>query len=59
MMQLDMTAYTTEGKEPVVGLMQDYVDPALTAFVAKLIDTYANIGWTGTRCGYACRSVLF
>jgi hypothetical protein len=43
---------------PVVGLVQDYVSANLTAFVGKLIDTYANIGWVKTTCGYACRSVF-
>jgi len=54
MMQLDMTGYVAPGQIPTVGLIQDFVNPELTTFVGKLIDTYSNIGWTASRCGYAC-----
>jgi len=54
MMQLDMTSYTKAGLLPVVGLIHDFVNLTLTKFVSQLIDTYSNIGWVETRCGYAC-----
>jgi len=54
MLQLDMTGYTPAGKPPVVGLMFDFVNLTLTRFVSTLIDTYADIGWVETRCGYGC-----
>jgi len=54
MMQLDMTGYTPPGKPPVVGLLHDFVNITLTNFVGTLIDTYANIGWVETKCGYGC-----
>jgi len=54
MLQLDMTGYTRAGAEPVMGLVQDFVNATLTRFVGQLIDTYTNIGWVATTCGYAC-----
>jgi len=54
MLQLDMTGYVRPGAIPTVGLIQDFVNPQLTNFVGQLIDTYANIGWVESRCGYAC-----
>jgi len=54
MMQLDMTCYTRPGILPVVGLMHDFVNLTLTKFIGEVINTYANIGWVETRCGYAC-----
>jgi len=59
MLQLDMTGYTPPGKTPVVGLMFDFVNLTLTNFVASLIDTYADIGWVETKCGYGCRYVPY
>jgi len=54
MIQFDMTGYVAPGQIPRVGLIQDFVNPQLTTFVGQLIDAYANIGWVGSRCGYAC-----
>jgi len=54
MVQFDMTGYTRPGSTPRVGLIQDFVNPALTTFVGKLINEYTNIGWVASRCGYAC-----
>lgn len=53
MMQLDMTMYA--GTAPVaMSPITDYTDPDLTAFVRILIDTYCNIGWANSQCGYGC-----
>jgi len=54
MMQLDMTGYTPAGRQPVVGLITDFVNATLTKFVSTLIDEYCNIGWVESRCGYGC-----
>jgi len=53
MMQLDMVGYVKDGKG-VFGVMTDYVNPALTEFLRKLVRQYANIPIVDTRCGYAC-----
>jgi leucyl aminopeptidase len=53
MMQLDMTMYNNAGRNQI-GIVTDFVSPDLTAFVRILIDTYCNLGWVDTRCGYAC-----
>jgi len=54
MLQLDMTSYVRAGAVPEMGLVQDFVNATLTRFVGQLIDTYTNIGWVPTTCGYAC-----
>jgi len=51
MMQLDMTGYLGPG---VVGLVTDQVNANLTSFVRLLIDSYLDITWKNTICGYAC-----
>ncbi|GAA5975472.1 hypothetical protein JCM11641_004277 [Rhodosporidiobolus odoratus] len=54
MLQTDMSAWVKLGTEPTIGLIRDFVDPDLTDFIATVIDEYATIGWTSTKCGYAC-----
>jgi len=56
MMQLDMAFYPGRqaGQQRYVGIITDYVNDDLTAFVRKLVETYATIPWTNTDCGYAC-----
>ena len=52
-MQLDMTAYN--GSVQDVGLIDDYTNSELTAFVGSLIDSYLpELQWTTTTCGYGC-----
>jgi len=51
MMQLDMTMYT---KSNQFGVVMDYVNLPLTQFVKILVDTYSNIEWVETKCGYSC-----
>ncbi|GAA6001494.1 hypothetical protein JCM10207_006694 [Rhodosporidiobolus poonsookiae] len=53
-LQNDMTAWVKAGTEPTIGLIRDFVDPDFVELVAKLIDEYATIGRTDTKCGYAC-----
>lgn len=58
MLQQDMTGYaqgTIDAGKPVsVGVITDYVDPGLTAFIKKVIEEYCSIPWVETKCGYAC-----
>ncbi|BCS30391.1 putative aminopeptidase [Aspergillus puulaauensis] len=58
MLQQDMTGYTKgsvdAGLDEAIGVMTDYVDPALTTFLKATINTYCRVGFADTRCGYAC-----
>ncbi|CAG8528153.1 9523_t:CDS:2 [Ambispora gerdemannii] len=53
MLQNDMTGYV--GKKPeTFGIVTDYVNSDLTIFIKSLIEEYAAIPYTDTKCGYAC-----
>jgi bacterial leucyl aminopeptidase len=58
MIQQDMTGYVEKtlaaGKPESVGVITDFVDPALTKFVESIITAYCDIPYTLTKCGYAC-----
>lgn len=54
MLQMDMTAWVKQGTKESVGVIQDFVDPALTDFVYKLVETYLAIPPVKTQCGYSC-----
>ncbi|WVR07704.1 hypothetical protein IAU60_004746 [Kwoniella sp. DSM 27419] len=54
MLQMDMTAWVKQGTEESVGVIQDFVDPALTEFIGTVIDKYLAIPQVKTKCGYAC-----
>ncbi|KAI0392129.1 Zn-dependent exopeptidase [Xylariaceae sp. FL0594] len=58
MLQQDMTGFIQKtidaGKPESVGVITDYVDPSLTAFIKKVIEEYCDIPWVDTKCGYAC-----
>lgn len=58
MLQQDMTGFTQKtldaGKPESVGVIIDYVDPGLTDFIKTTIDTYCEIPYVETKCGYAC-----
>jgi bacterial leucyl aminopeptidase len=58
MLQQDMTGYTqktTEAGQPEsMGVITDFVDPALTAFIQKIITSYCAIPFVETKCGYGC-----
>lgn len=53
MIQNDMTGYVGTNGE-VMGIVNDHVDPKLTEFVKKLVESYAVIPWKDTKCGYGC-----
>ncbi|KAJ3277338.1 Leucine aminopeptidase 1 [Borealophlyctis nickersoniae] len=54
MLQMDMTGYSPAGKQRVVGIATDYVDPVLSKFVQKVSKEYNGIPWTNVKCGYGC-----
>ncbi|OQV10765.1 hypothetical protein CLAIMM_14708 [Cladophialophora immunda] len=58
MIQQDMTGYIEQtlahGQPESVGVITDFVDPALTKFVEGIITAYCDIPYTLTKCGYAC-----
>ena len=58
MLQQDMTGYVEgtlkAGKKESVGVITDYVDADLTTFIKKVVETYCDIPYVSTKCGYAC-----
>ncbi|EWC44118.1 hypothetical protein DRE_07175 [Drechslerella stenobrocha 248] len=58
MLQQDMTGYVKKtldaGRPESVGVITDFVDPDLTAFIKKVVSTYCDIPYVETKCGYAC-----
>jgi len=52
MMQFDMTMYA--GAIPRIGIVTDFVNTALTDYLRLLVDSYSQLEWVNTRCGYAC-----
>jgi leucyl aminopeptidase len=34
--------------------MTDFVNPELTQFSQRLLDTYVKVKWSTDKCGYAC-----
>ena len=50
--QFDMSNFAGSGNG--IFLLTDFVDPALSAFTAKLVNTYAGVPASTTKCGYAC-----
>lgn len=52
-MQLDMTGYAYKN-DLTMWLIDDYVDPNLTAYLETLINTYVKQPVKHTACGYAC-----
>lgn len=55
MLQQDMTGYVPPtASEENMGVIVDYVDPALTDFIKRVITEYCQIPYVDTRCGYAC-----
>ncbi|KAK0206230.1 peptidase [Desarmillaria ectypa] len=54
MSQFDMTAWVKRGTREEVGIITDYVDADLTQFNKDLVETYLDIPYVETACGYAC-----
>jgi leucyl aminopeptidase len=53
MLQLDMTMYGANQTQ-TIGVMTDYVDPNLAAFLRLVINAYSTFPWENTKCGYGC-----
>lgn len=51
---MDMTAYIKPGTEERIGIIEDFVNPDLTDFLARLVKEYNTIPSVRTKCGYAC-----
>ncbi|CAG8572778.1 19283_t:CDS:2, partial [Dentiscutata erythropus] len=54
MLQNDMTGYIGKKYPETFGIVVDFVDPDLTEFIKKLINSYAKLPARDTKCGYAC-----
>ncbi|SCU88783.1 LAMI_0D11298g1_1 [Lachancea mirantina] len=54
MIQQDMTGYIQDKKDEHIGIVTDYTDPRLTEFVKMIIDSYLEIPYKESSCGYAC-----
>ncbi|CAE6476445.1 unnamed protein product [Rhizoctonia solani] len=54
MINLDMTGYVAPGTNEAIALVNDNVDPGLTAYLRSLISIYCSIPAAETKCGYAC-----
>ncbi|KAJ3239240.1 Leucine aminopeptidase 1 [Chytriomyces hyalinus] len=54
MYQCDMTGYVPKGRDPVVAIVTDFVDPDLTDFLRKVATAYSSVKVVDTQCGYAC-----
>lgn len=51
--QLDMTNHKGTDDLDIV-FMTDFTNDAQTKFMGKLIDTYVNVPWGYSKCGYGC-----
>ncbi|EPE28250.1 Zn-dependent exopeptidase [Glarea lozoyensis ATCC 20868] len=58
MLQQDMTGFVQgtldAGLKESVGVITDFVDPALTTFIKTVVTEYCDIPYVETKCGYAC-----
>jgi len=50
--QFDMSNF--KGTADGIYMLTDFVDPSLSAFTAKLVNTYSGVKAFTTKCGYAC-----
>jgi len=53
MMMLDQSAFLNPQKE-LIGVLTDYTDSDLSNLLRKLIQTYSDLPYGDTKCGYAC-----
>lgn len=63
MLEQDMTGYSAGMEVESLGVVTDYVDAALTSFIEMIVDTYCDIPYAETQCGYAwsvpCASISY
>jgi len=50
-MQLDMAMFNPADQ---IGIIGDFCDPDLTAFLRRIVEEYSDLPWVATTCGYAC-----
>jgi len=50
----DVVGYTTANTNRDIGIITDYTDPSLNAFMRIIIDEYCTSNWKDQICGYAC-----
>ncbi|GAA5950583.1 hypothetical protein JCM3765_000539 [Sporobolomyces pararoseus] len=54
MFHMDVVAYIKPGTEPVIGMIMDGTNAALSEFMKLLVDEFATIPYSETRCGFGC-----
>jgi leucyl aminopeptidase len=54
MLQMDMTAFVRSGTNPTIGVVTDFTNAPLSAFVRALASEYTASSWSNTACGYGC-----
>lgn len=54
MLQQDMTGYVQDPSDEHVGVITDHTTQQLTDFVKLIIDSYLQIPYRESECGYAC-----
>ncbi|KAF5022846.1 hypothetical protein F66182_5079 [Fusarium sp. NRRL 66182] len=54
MLNQDMTGYFKPGTREEIGIVTDFVDASLTAFLKRVIAAYSTLPTADFRCGYAC-----
>jgi leucyl aminopeptidase len=54
MLQFDMVGYVTKERGGPIGIISDYTDPELSAFIKKLVGAYTTLTLEDSECGYAC-----
>ena len=59
MLQQDMTGYVSDPEDEHVGVVMDYTTSELTEFIKLIIDSYLDIPYVETTCGYACSCLLY
>jgi leucyl aminopeptidase len=50
--QFDMTLYP--GKDAEINIISDFTNKELNRYTAKLLDTYVQVKWRESKCGYGC-----
>lgn len=53
MLEQDMTGYSAGMQTETLGVVTDYVNKDLTEFIKMIVDTYCDIPYAETKCGYA------
>lgn len=54
-LQLDMTNFHGSKRSNIdIALMNDFTNAAQNEFVGKIIDTYVQLPWAYSKCGYGC-----